>query len=310
MSRLSWLFVCVTLALSSTSVYGDFLPAPLIIEWQEGRLSVKAQRVPYSDLLATVANATGIEVRGLTTLKGNFSIHFVNLTLRNGLAALLKHVNYAMMEETSAHDGEGHIVVKLIGHPTTLDSEAGQDFHRVPRTAVSDAEDGMGTYLEVERLAEQGDVQALLQAASHGDPTTQALAMQRLAYQDPTAALSTAMNAAKSTVAIHRMQAMQVLGGLDNPEATDTLGAALKDHDLGVRNTAVLGLMTHTSPAAIQFLTQALQDSAESIRLLARNLLTQKGVVGRLGARSAVNDSDPTIKGRDQQVLEQMGTAE
>jgi len=74
---------------------------------------------------------------------------------------------------------------------------------------------------------------------------------------------------------MQRVFAAHVLGGLDSPESTETLGAALADPDSGVRQAAVVGLLGQTSPAAFQFLLHALQDDDESIRRLARELLNR-----------------------------------
>jgi hypothetical protein len=274
--------LCVYTVLASGSaapVHGDSGQPRVSVEWHQGRLSVNADGVPFCELLAAIANMTGVEVQGLATLEDSASIHFSNLTLRDGLEALLARTNYAMFEEPSAHGGKGRIVVIVVGHKWDSGMPAGQERGRGPQPSEPITADGPDTYQTVERLAEQGDLQALREAAVFGDPTTRALAMQRLARHDPAEAWRVATEAAGSAEATQRVLAVQVLGGLDSPEATDTLGAALQDSDLGVRHAAVVGLMTRTSPAAIQFLVQALQDRAASIRVLALELLAQRGLM-------------------------------
>ncbi|HKA43810.1 MAG TPA: hypothetical protein VKF40_17650, partial [Burkholderiales bacterium] len=72
---------------------------------------------------------------------------------------------------------------------------------------------------------------------------------------------------------------------------------------------ALMGLTSRTSPAALQFLVQALQDRAPSIRLLALDLLAQKGAAGSPGVASALNDQDPAIRARAREALERVEIA-
>src|SRR4030095_4877307 len=162
---------------------------------------------------------------------------------------------------------------------------------------------GPDTYKIVERLSEQGDVRALRAASASGDPMTQALAMQRLARQEPAEALRAAKDASGSAEVAQRLLAVQVLSGLDSPDATDTLAAALQDTDLGVRHAALIGLMGRPSRVAIPFLVQALQDREGSIRLLAPGTLVERGAAGEHGVRIALNDDDPVVRKRAQDAL-------
>ncbi len=283
MSLIKWLQVCSVLALSATApVYGDSGRPFLSVEWYQGRLGVDVDRVPWRELLTTIASRTGVEVRGLANVEGSASIRFADRSLRDGLAALLTEFNYAMFDEPTARNGEEHIVVIVVGHKSGSDSAtpAAHQRIRAPETSGSGTVYGADTYRAVQRLAEQGDVRALREAASFSDPTTRALSMQHLARLDPDEARRVATNAARSEDATHRVLALQVLGGLDSLEAANALGAALMDPEAAVRHAAVVGLMGQRSPAVAHFLEQALQDDAEPIRLLAMDLLARRSVTG------------------------------
>src|SRR5262249_8605410 len=305
--------VCgAALALSGAApAQGDSMQPRMSVEWQQGRLSVKADGVPFRELLATVASRTGVKVHGLAALEGNASVNFANLTLVGGLEVLPAPINYAMFEEPSASAGQGRIVVLVVGRKSALDSgmAEGQERGTDLQSSRSVAAPGPDTYRAVERLAEQKDVRALREAAAFGDSPTQALAMQRLARRDSASALRIATDAAGSAEVAQRVVAVQTLAGLNSPEATDALGAALQDSDLSVRQAALVGLTSRTSPAALQFLVQALQDRAPSIRLLALDLLAQKGPAGKPGVASALNDQDPAIRARAREALERVEIA-
>jgi hypothetical protein len=83
---------------SAAPAYGDFGQPYMSVEWQDGRLSVNANGVPFDELLAAIAKKAGVDVQGLSTLEGRASIHFSNLPLRDGLEALLTQINYAAIE--------------------------------------------------------------------------------------------------------------------------------------------------------------------------------------------------------------------
>lgn len=283
MSLVRWVLVCVVLTLSATApAYGDSRGAPLSVTWHLGRLDVDVDGVPFRELLATIASKTGVEVRGLVNVEGNASIHFADRTLRDGLAALLTHFNYAMFDEPAARSREEHIVVIVVGHRSGLDAGTPVARQRVieQEPSGSGIVYGPDAYQAVQHLVEQGDLRALREAASFSDPTTRALAMQRLVRLDPDEARHVATNAARSEDATQRVVALQVLGGLDSVEAASALGAALTDSEPSVRHAAVVGLMGQRSPAVTHFLEEALHDNAEPIRLLAMDLLARRSVTG------------------------------
>lgn len=299
-------------------------PQPPRVEWHDGRLSVEADGVGFQGLVAAVAEETAVEVHGLASVGDSASVHFVDLTLRDGLEALLAGANHVMTEEPAAHGGPARLVVRLLGHKSRPDSDAPGEEERSTDAPEPISEDGTGAdpteepttvagpdaYRSLELLAEQGDIQALREAAAFGDATTRALALQRLAREDPFAARRLATEAAGSAEAAHRALAMQVLGGMDGATATAALGAGLQDSDPEVRCAALTGLTGRTSPTAIQFLVEALQDRDVSVRSLALDLLAQTAAAGMPAVRSALEDEDRGLAARPQQALKGMGPAE
>jgi HEAT repeats len=297
-------YAAMTLGAAAAQAQGDAGARGMSVVWHQGRLSVNATGVPFRELVAGVAAKTGVEVQVLGALPGNASVHFANLTLRAGLEALLSPMNYVMFEKPSGSGGWRTVVI-LVGRNAVSPSSMASGQERGTATGASEAVAAPrpDIYQVVERLSEQGDVRALREAAVSSDPMTQALAMQRLARQEPAEALRVAKDASGSAEVAQRLLAVQVLSGLDSPEATDTLAAALQDTDLGVRHAALIGLMGRPSRVAIPFLVQALQDREVSIRLLALGTLAERGGAGEHGVRIALNDDDPAVRKRAQEAL-------
>ena len=50
--------------------------APLVVEWQQGCLSVLAEKTPLSQIVREVAYRTGMEVQGLEGLEEEVSVRF------------------------------------------------------------------------------------------------------------------------------------------------------------------------------------------------------------------------------------------
>lgn len=269
------LFVLALGTTASTCAYAA--TRPFKVEWHHQRLGVHADQVPLRELLNTVARRTGLELRGEALLEGTASVRFANRTLRDGLEALLAPFDYAMVEEQPSDDGERRVMVIIVGRSSDpVSGTAAQLFpSKVTATSGSHSMRGFDVYREVERLVEQGDLEALRESAAFGDPTTRALSMQRLAHHDPDQAQRIAIEAARSEDATERVLALQVLGGLDGVDAANVFGAALADPEAAVRQAAVVGLMGQTSPIAARFLELALKDNSEFVRLLATELRTR-----------------------------------
>ncbi len=294
-----WLPIAVfALALSSGApLHADSGAHSPGIKWHQERLSVQASGVPLGPLLAAIARTTGAEFRGLETLGGTGSAHFSDLTLANGLKVLLTDIDHAMIEVPSVDGADARMVVVVVGRRQAVSAGTSGEHDRDQALVTVDAlpDHRSDDYQVVERLAEQGDVQALRKTAAFGDPMIRTLAMRHLARQDPAEAQRLAIDAARSEAPTERALAVHVLGGLDSLEATNALGAALLDTDATVRRAAVVGFMGQRSPAATQFLMQAAQDDSEPIRRLALDLLAQRSGVNKPGVALAPGGSDGSL---------------
>lgn len=279
---------------------------PLTVEWKEARLSVIAEKTPLTRILREVARQTGLEVRDLGGLEETISIRFSSLPLGEGLRKLLADVDYVLVEETSPERGTRPALALIFGRRATLPSTS-RTAERAKLGGDAAAEKEPGDRLAaLYAFAEQGDGEALRAAASDPDPTLQASALDLLAHQDPGEAATLAAAASRDTNLARRLIGLQALGQLDDPLAMQTLGEALTDGDLGVREYAVRGLMGQTASYVALLLTQALQDPAPSIRVLALEALASRGAESGEALNSALNTVDPLVRSRASELLKQM----
>jgi hypothetical protein len=277
------ILACVALTLSATTpAHADAERPASSVEWRSGRLSVDVDAMPFRELFAIVASKTGVEIRGLGHVEGNASMHLAGVALRDGLATMLNEFDYVMFDAPPSRGRQTHIVVNIAGHRSRLDAQAPEMHARIadPPAMASDSAHRPAAYEVVQGLSEQGDVDALRDAASTGDSTTRALAIQRLARLEPDEARRVAVKSATSEDTSERVVALQVLGGLDSEDSAHALGAALFDREPEVRHAAVVGLMGQRSPVVASLLERATHDHTESIRLLAMDLLAQRKMAG------------------------------
>jgi hypothetical protein len=283
--------------------------APFTVDWQEERLSVTAEKVPLAQILHEVARLTGVEIRGLEELQEKVSVRFANLSLREGLQKLLAQVNYFLLEKTVPRGGTQPTLVLVSGRQTPSSSEAlGSKEGAKPEgeSVAQDLEDLEKRLAALDAFAEQGNEEALRQAAADPNQAIQAAAFALLARQNPAAATTLAAAAARGLDFARRLTGLQVLGQLDNPLAVQTLGEALADEDVGVRKYAIQSLEGQTTSDATRLLSHALKDQDPSIRVLALQALAAKGVEGREALESALNTRDPLVRSHAAELLQQM----
>ena len=300
----------VILTLLSAVAFATDGPKPdnLSVEWQQKRLSLVAENAPLPQIMLAIANKTGMEVHGLEFLIGTAKVKFSKLPLALALKALLPNASYLLQEPTGSKDN--HPVLSVLsynpGNPaqTTTDnsSDTSANSTKVPATAGYVPVQ----YRNLYAYAEKGNIQALKQAIKKGEPTSQFIATQLLAQKNPGMASELAAETAKSADPNRRLNAIQALSELDNNRSTKALGAALQDPDLGVRNAAVLGLHNQTSTNAVALLAGALQDEDASIRILALDLLAEKGTEGVAGINEALASNDPQLREHAQELLQQI----
>src|SRR5262245_57828649 len=94
------------------------------VEYQAGRLSVSVETMPLAQLLREVARQTGLEIRGLESLRVDVSARFSALPLLEGLRSLLASVNYVLITEPSPQGGTQITRVLIFGWETAPSPEA------------------------------------------------------------------------------------------------------------------------------------------------------------------------------------------
>src|SRR5262249_25130240 len=155
---------------------------------------------------------TGLRWRGAVTAEGEVSVRFAKRSLADALETLLHGFNYALVSEDAADPGDRRLTLIIVGRKSDGIAMSARLPDRTTRTvggASITAE--RDSYRAVQRLAEQGRIDALREAATHGDLTTRALAIQRLARESPADALDAAADAARSEDSVQRVLAVQTL---------------------------------------------------------------------------------------------------
>lgn len=289
------------------------LPTPkLSVVWQQQRLDVVAQNIAITEVMQSISNKTGLEIKGAEFLTGNVHVQFSKLPLALALKELLPAANY-LLQESPVRDKPHPILtvlsfsgpdsakpikslpLKKTSHPAKIPASAGY----VPKE-----------YRKLYGYAAAGNLQALQDAINNGDTTAQAIAAQLLAQKEPALASEIAAESIKKPDFNQRLNAIQSLSSIDNKTSANALGAALLDPDYSVRSAAVMGLHNQTSKTAINYLTQALQDEDASIRLLALDLLAEKGSDGIAGINEAMASTDQQLKEHAQELLQQINPGE
>ena len=301
----------VLLILISAAVHAAPGENPFSVRWQQERLSITADGVPLAGVLQEVARQTGIEVRGIETIRRQAHIRLSDLPLPQGLSRLLANVNYALMEGAIGSHGEEHLVVIVLGDSSQRTVRAPvSDQTLSKQVSLSADENAIKEADKLNQAAESGDLRALRRAAARGDSSAQAVALQLLSRSDPKRAKALAIAAATSRDLDSRLSGLQVLCDIDGPDATAALGAALKDPALSVRQAALMGLLGQTQPNTVELLVEATKDRDPSIRIQALEFLSQRGAEGEAGLTLALSSPETEVRSRARELLDQMNAAQ
>lgn len=281
----------------------------LHVQWIQQRLSVKANAAPLAKVIHSIAEKTGLVVHGDHLLKGETAANFPNLPLQDALATLLHGFSYAFQEPSILNDFR--YVLSIVSSR----SETGSIKSTIVENSSSPLLPAYAGYVPeqyryIYEFAQHGDIDNLRQVASSGDEAAQALALKLLTRKYPAEAVGVAAEAITSPDSNRRLNAVQLVGELDNAGAAKILGQALQDSDIGIRQAAVMGLQGQTSPESIPLLIEALQDKAASIRLLALDILAEKGARGADGIKEALQSSDLDLRNHAHELLERLADAE
>lgn len=274
-------FLSVSLLIAPTALAQKLLK----VEWNEGRLSVMAEKTALSDILREVARQTGLEVRGLEGLQEEVSVRFADLPLDEALRKLLSRVNSLILGESSPQ-GKPRPVLGVIferrTEPVARREEPGDRL-----AAFTGILDKGGTEAE----------QALFSAALDPEPSVRELAVETLAARRSQEDFQTILKAATAADAVTRLMALQVLSQHETL-ALPALAEALSDEDREVKGYAMQMLAQKRSPEALEALRQVLHDPNPAFRQYALKFLGQLGDPTSLSYIGlALQDEDEAVRG-------------
>jgi len=293
--------IFATLLLSSFA----FADAPLEVGWRNGRLSVSARDVQFSQVLREIGRQTGTEMRGVDTLQGRVSVQFSGVSLADSLQNLLSGCGYALINKTSGGDGASHLLLVILeeraaasprGAAIRVEAQGVPDGSASPQPYHSAQTASLAVSQKLAALntsAQQGDQETLRKAVLDSDPVVQASAFQALAGQDKNAAVAALLEAVRSDQPSTRLEALQLLnqsGNADEETVLSALGDGVKDVDPTIRLYSVQAVATRGGPEAMGYLRQALGDPNHSFRAIVISAAAQNDEM-----RPLVNEvlSDP-----------------
>jgi HEAT repeat protein len=243
------------------------------------RLSLHVERMPLSELLASISRRSpvAIEVRG--DLTGRLvSASFEDIELRRALRRLLSDHSYLLIEQETSAASAGVIEVILLG--------AREGASPVPAASVLDAEpDGEGaasTSLagEEARLQERPLEELVDTALSSGSAETRAAAVDAIAYA--------------------------AAGGEKATYADQVLMQSLSDPDEQVRAQALETLKDTGDEVPVEALARmAREDPSPDVRIQALELLVERAEQGaHAPLRTALIDPEPAVQERASELIE------
>lgn len=295
----------------------------LTVEYQNGRLSVSAEKVPLARILREVAHQTGLEIQGLESVEADVSVRFSGLPLRDGLLALLAHVNYILIKERSQQGSTRPTRALVLGRAATPPPETIPDEERAkPAGEIATQEEPGGMLAAlvadphpslrqwaVERLAEKGDEEAfirLLETLEDENPEVRQAALAGLgqygwASMEPLKAL---LHREKDTEV--RAAALHLLGQVGREEMVDLLRGMLADEDPQIRIAAVEALGFAGSSIATDALIGAAADADAGVRIAALRTLAlyvRDGPV-RAIVEQSLSDEEEAVQAHAADLLE------
>jgi hypothetical protein len=101
------------LLLACASLLGPrlFAQPAFTVAWKDSQLSVRAVNAPLADVIAEIAKAAGIDVRGADKLAGGVTADINNVPLVDGLKTMLDNVNYALSSRETPNGTQPMLVI-------------------------------------------------------------------------------------------------------------------------------------------------------------------------------------------------------
>jgi hypothetical protein len=292
--------LCTLFLVSSASAH-----VSLQVEWRAGGLSVRAEKVPLTQILQEIARRTGMEIRGLGGLQELVSVRFAGLPLQEGLQKL--SVNYAIVWKTFSQEDQRPVLALVFG-PRALPPLQALPDEVIPSIEGTEPEGepmveelrSPEEQLEIlHALAGQGNEEALRKALFNDlDPPIQAAVLALLAEQNRQGAVTLLIDATKSDQPQKRLQALQLLyhtGQADERTVLSALSQALTDENIAVKGYALQALAAWGGIDALEYLRQAVHDPDPTIRLLVLQQVARQNQ-GLPLLQEALADDDEAVR--------------
>jgi hypothetical protein len=289
-----------------------FPQGPLAVTYQQGRLSVRAERVPLAQILQEVSRQTGLTIQGLASMQQEVSAQFDDLPLPDGLRRLLVRVNYLLLIEHSAPGEPPRLQALVFGRDTTPPVEYLREPARTSSrkgTASEELEQALADTdpfrrrWAVERLGEWGDAQAfprLHAALDDADPGVRQGALASLSpYGERALGPLQALLQHERDPTV-RLVALQVLGqvGREDEATGALLHEMLADHDPRIRAAVVEALGSVEGPRATDVLQAVARDGDPHVRLAALRALAlyARDTSARAAVEQHLDDTDEAVR--------------
>ena len=250
------------------------------VEWNAGKLSVRAEKAPLSRVLQKIADSTGMAIQGLEKATGTVTIEFSGVSLADGLQKLLPDYDYALSEGDPAAPGaaRSHLIIleSLAARDKqaiTAKSDAGAPAANAPPQGEQDPEllsaDQQRKLEEIQAASQNRDIRTLEGYIQDPDATIQSAAVDALSPIDQNAAADALLSAAKSDNPSVAQGALTILTGTDTTDdqtVLAALGEGLNHKASTVRVFAAQALAGHGKDA-LDYLERALKDLDPAVRM-------------------------------------------
>ncbi len=261
------------------------------VEWTDERLTVTADTMSRSAVLAAVARATGVEVVGLEAMaEETVSVNLSGVPLIDAVRRLIGDVPAVLMEERQPDGG-----LRLVGVWMFARSQSRQD-------EGSESDGGAnavgGARANSRDAMEAADGAALRHALLQSDDEERALAaLDVLEVREPAAMISALLVAARSADAAQRLHALRMLdraGAADSATAIAALDHAITDNDEAIKAFAI-GALAVRGAGGLSVLQRTFRDADRDVRLMVLHAVSERDGDSPL-LREAVTDTDAQVR--------------
>ncbi len=286
-------------------------PPQLELKWEAERLTLDAEGVPLSQVLAALSAKTGIEITGAGALDDRVSAHFAGMELIRALQELLSGLDYAiaagprvsrvLIVHSARNSGWTPPPVRTeAAEPAKPDASSAAIQPAVTEVAelpLPDVVPQDAKLAAIGTAANDRDRAALTGYLRDGDAAVQASAFQELAVQSKDTAVESLLAEIKDPGQPSRLQALQLLvqsAGAGETITMGTLRDALKDPDPAFNAYAIQMLAGNGDPGAVDLLTDAFHGAGDATRLMIVEQLAGT-TAGFPLLREAAADPDPAV---------------